>query len=113
MKNLVVVIVGFLFSNSILCEELTVLNAKFLKEYTAEKFDKREMMHKTIVLGAYKDTKVVAEHPCSDMCPDYTIRIVRYDIDLNNCDKIAGTKKVFNVPIGIAVMLKEYCVPTH
>lgn len=111
MKNLVVIF-GFLFANPMLGEELIVLDAKFLKEYITGRFDKREMMHKTIVLGSYKDTRVISEHPCSDMCPDYTIRIVRYDIDVNNCDKVAGTKKAFNVPVGIAVMLKEYCVPT-
>ena len=38
------------------------------------------MMEKRITLGLHHGVPVVVEFPCSDICPQYTTRIVHYDL---------------------------------
>jgi hypothetical protein len=56
--------------------------------------------------------KVVVDYPCSDLCPQYTKRIVRYDVPPGpECARIGGVDQDRVVPRGIGVATVTYCVP--
>jgi len=80
-------------------------------EYSTTEYDKAKMMHQTVVLGNHNGVSVIAEFPCSDLCPDYTTRIVRYDIDISQCSSVGGVIQTMYVPRGIALVEEDYCVP--
>ena len=46
-----------------------------LAAYAAKSFDKQAMMGQTVELGRNHGMPVVAWFPCSDVCPQYTVRI--------------------------------------
>jgi hypothetical protein len=76
-----------------------------------EKFDKSQIMQETTRLGTHQGKMVIAEHPCSDVCPAYTVRIVRYDLPLEQCEKAGGMIGYRIVPQGISAGVKAFCVP--
>jgi hypothetical protein len=80
-------------------------------EYATTEYDKEEMMHQTVVLGNHNGALVIAEFPCSDLCPDYTTRVIRYDIDINECTSVGGVVHTMYVPKGIASVAEDYCIP--
>ncbi len=82
-----------------------------LLQYAKSSFDKKEVWGKDFILGYHNDIPVRVSFPCSDVCPDYTIRIVRYDVDLSDCTSIGGEIKSIHVPVGIGAMAKEFCFP--
>lgn len=85
-----------------------------LLTYAKSSFDKAEMMGKDIIIGKHKDIAVRANFPCSDVCPDSTIRIIHYDIDpklANMCNMVGGEVKSILVPIAITVRPQEFCFP--
>src|SRR3954467_14071644 len=45
----------------------------------ASPFDRRAMMFRHELLGLNRGMRVVADYPCSDVCPDATVRIIHYD----------------------------------
>ena len=78
-----------------------------LIEYVAQPYSRSQMMDKRVVLGLYHGVKVVADFPCSDICPAYTRRLVHYDVPLSNCDAVDGLTKEFRLSIGSNLV----CVP--
>jgi hypothetical protein len=83
-----------------------------LLAYSRSPFDKAEMMHKTVVLGTHLGNKLIAEFPCSDVCPDYTARVIRYDLAAGEvCVAKGGALREVYVPYGIAMVKREYCIP--
>jgi hypothetical protein len=55
---------------------------------------------------------VVAEFPCSDVCPQYTVRIIHYRLPPEaSCASVGGVEKEVLVPIAIAVRPKTFCIP--
>jgi hypothetical protein len=79
--------------------------------YAAAKFDKRAMMFKRVALGRHRGLPVVAIHPCGDVCPVYTRRIVHYDIPVADCARRGGIVREALVPRGPAVARQPFCVP--
>jgi hypothetical protein len=79
--------------------------------YAAAKFDKRGMMFKRVALGRHRGLPVVAIHPCGDVCPVYTRRIVHYDVPLADCARRGGVVQEKLMPRGPAVARKPFCVP--
>jgi len=83
-----------------------------LTAYAAQPFDRQAMMGRQVVIGVHHGAKVVAEFPCSDVCPDYTTRIIHYDAAPGPaCDAIGGVTAIRRVPFSIAVVEKPFCVP--
>ena len=80
-------------------------------EYSTTEYDKEKMMHQTVELGNHNGALVIAEFPCSDLCPDYTTRVVRYDIDISECSSVDGIAQTMYVPRGISMVEEEYCIP--
>lgn len=83
-----------------------------LTRYAAASFDKRAMMFKQERLGRHHGVAVVADFPCGDVCPDYTTRIIHYDVAPGPaCAKAGGVEEIKMIPRGIAVMRQPFCVP--
>lgn len=55
---------------------------------------------------------MVADYICSDLCPDHTVRVIRFDVPTEKaCADIGGIEKIIVVPYGIGVANKIFCVP--
>lgn len=79
--------------------------------YAAARFDKRAMMFKRVALGRHRGLPVVAIHPCGDVCPVYTRRIVHYDVPIADCERRGGIVQEKLMPRGPAVARQPFCVP--
>jgi hypothetical protein len=79
--------------------------------YASARFDKRAMMFKRVALGRHRGLPVVAIHPCGDVCPVYTRRIVHYDIPVADCARRGGIVREELMPRGPAVARQPFCVP--
>jgi len=82
-----------------------------LLEYASQGYDKRAQMFKRVVLGTNHGVQVVANFPCSDLCPDDTVRVIHYDVSLADCSTRGGVVKELNVPMGIAMGPERFCFP--
>lgn len=83
-----------------------------LTRYAATPFDKRAKMFKHEQLGLHHGVMVVADFPCGDICPDYTTRVIHYDVAPGPaCVKAGGVEEARLVPRSIAVMRQAFCVP--
>jgi hypothetical protein len=64
-------------------------------------------------LGTHRGVAVIVSYTCSDLCPDYTKRIVRYNLLPGpECEQGGGVSKDIVVPSGIGTGLRRYCIPT-
>ncbi len=83
-----------------------------LRAYAARPFDKGQMMFKTVVLGTHHGNKLIAEFPCGDVCPAYTIRVIRYELKPGErCEARGGVLETLSVPQSIAMVKREFCIP--
>jgi hypothetical protein len=88
------------------------MDAAALRAYANKPWDKAALMNTTVELGRYRDVPVVAEFPCSDVCPQYTVRIIHYRLPPDaSCASVGGVEKPVLVPIAITVRTKTFCVP--
>jgi hypothetical protein len=63
-------------------------------------------------LGTHRGVPVIVSYTCSDVCPDYTKRIVRYNLPAGEeCTRVGGISKDIVVPRGIGTGLRRYCIP--
>jgi hypothetical protein len=63
-------------------------------------------------LGTHRGVRVIVSYTCSDVCPDYTKRVVHYDRPPGEaCARIGGLSKDIVVPRGIGTGLRRYCIP--
>jgi len=90
--------------------EDTVSDAALL-EYASRGYDKRENMNKRVILGRNHGIQVIADFPCSDLCPNYTVRVIHYEVPLSGCSDAGGVEKAILVPMGIAAMSEHFCFP--
>ena len=89
-----------------------VLSDEELQAYGTSRYDKREFMSKTLELGTHRNTTILVEFPCSDICPDYTVRVIHYVIPQGKtCSEIGGIVRKFKVPAGPAMHFEEFCFP--
>lgn len=79
--------------------------------YAAAPFDKGAMMFKRVALGRHRGLPVVAIHPCGDVCPVYTRRIVHYDLPLADCVRRGGVVREQLMPRGPSVARVPFCLP--
>jgi hypothetical protein len=84
-----------------------------LLAYAQKPYSKIEKMGHHDVLGVHHGAEVVVDFPCSDVCPNYTVRIIHYATAPGpDCDKIGGVTQMRTVPFSIAVVQRPFCVPT-
>jgi hypothetical protein len=97
------------------CSNLTgakrLLSDSDVAAYASARFDKRAMMFKRVALGRHRGLPVVAIHPCGDVCPVYTRRIVHYDVPIADCARRGGIVREELMPRGPAVARQPFCVP--
>jgi hypothetical protein len=90
----------------------TRMDAAALQAWAGQPWDKAALMNTTVELGRYGNVPVVAEFPCSDVCPQYTVRIIHYRLPPDaSCASVGGVEKEVLVPIAIAVRPKTFCIP--
>ena len=83
-----------------------------LQAWAGQPWDKAALMNTTVELGRYRNVPVVAEFPCSDVCPQYTVRIIHYQLPPEaSCASVGGVEKEVLVPIAITVRSKTFCIP--
>ena len=88
------------------------MDAAALQAWASQSWDKAARMNTTVELGRYHDIPVVAEFPCSDVCPQYTVRIIHYRLPPEaSCASVGGVEKEVLVPIAITVRPKTFCIP--
>jgi hypothetical protein len=64
------------------------------------------------MLGVHKGAPVIVDIRCSDVCPNYTVRIIHYTVDAGPaCAKLGGDTAAIMVPVSIAVMKQNFCIP--
>jgi hypothetical protein len=91
---------------------LAQMDAAALRAWAGKPWDKAALMNTTVELGRYRNVPVVAEFPCSDVCPQYTVRIIHYRLPPEaSCASVGGIEKQVLVPIAIAVRSKTFCIP--
>jgi len=88
-----------------------VLSDSDLLQIQSERFDAGQFMGRTLTLGRHKGLTVIAEHPCGDLCPRNTIRIVRYYVQNDSCESIGGKLAMRMVP-SFVPRPKMFCVPS-
>lgn len=88
-----------------------ILTDQNLIDYAQSDFDKEKMMFKDIILGTHNGIPVKVSFPCSDVCPQYTTRIIRYDLELDKCEQAGGVVKELTVPFAIGVKQEKFCLP--
>ncbi|MEP7184630.1 MAG: hypothetical protein ABI767_02230, partial [Rhodanobacter sp.] len=72
----------------------TEMDAAALKAYAGKPWDKAALMHSTVDLGSYHGVPVMAEFPCADVCPQYTVRIIHLRLPADaNCAGAGGVEK--------------------
>ena len=89
----------------------TDLSDSELITYAQSDFDKSKMMNQEIVIGTYNGAALKASFPCSDVCPDATIRVIYLDVAADQCEASGGELRSILVPMAITVMPKEFCFP--
>lgn len=64
------------------------------------------------ILGVHRGLRVVLDERCSDVCPTYTVRIIHYDVPaFSDCARIGGDAVEIDVPVSIASMKQNFCIP--
>ncbi len=115
--NLVGVLAGALAGAALLSPQRAIAEPPTLTDaeliaYAAQPYDHAAMMGRRITIGLHHGAPVIAEFPCSDVCPQYTTRIVHYDIAPGAaCEAAGGVTQLRRVPFSIAVAEREFCIP--
>jgi hypothetical protein len=112
----VLILGGILYHQSYAIKQITgdspkTISDEELLKYAQSSYDKSKMMGQDIMIGSHNGIPVKVTFPCSDVCPDYTIRVIRYDVELDKCEGIGGIKKAIYIPSGIAVVPRGFCFP--
>jgi hypothetical protein len=83
-----------------------------LLDYASRSYDEGAMVGTKISLGIHNGVPLIVEFPCSDICPDYTVRIIHYDLKAGQaCSQADGIEKSVWVPEGIARIQRTFCFP--
>ncbi|MGA0587055.1 hypothetical protein ACO2Q2_08000 [Dyella sp. KRB-257] len=89
-----------------------MLDDAALLAYAKQPWDKAALMHTTVELGRHHGQRVVAEYPCGDVCPQYTARVIHYELaDGVSCDSVGGVEQEVLMPVAITVRPKTFCFP--
>jgi hypothetical protein len=84
-----------------------------LVAYAARPYDKAAMMERQVRLGLHQGLVVLVDFPCSDICPAYTTQIIHYELGPGPpCEAAGGVTQTREVPYSIAVIEKQFCVPS-
>ena len=66
-------------------------------------------MDQSVILGEQQGVRVIADYPCGDICPDYTNRVIHFEMRAGpDCDRIGGISQQLILMSGSVGM---FCVP--
>lgn len=83
-----------------------------LRAYAGRPWSKAALMNRTVELGRLRGVPVVAEFPCADVCPQYTVRIIHYRLPADtSCSAVGGVERTVLVPVAITVLSRTMCIP--
>ena len=83
-----------------------------LRAYAGRPWSKAALMNRTVELGRLRGVPVVAEFPCADVCPQYTVRIIHYRLPADtSCSAVGGVERTLLVPVAITVLSRTMCIP--
>jgi hypothetical protein len=72
----------------------------------------RATPHALLRLGRHNGTMLLDGRTCGDICPDYTMQVIRYDLDPGPaCDKAGGVTVERSVPQAASIGLERFCIP--
>jgi len=64
------------------------------------------------ILGLHHGMPVMVEARCSDVCPNYTVRIIHYLAEPGaSCSKLGGDTVSIMVPVSITAQNRDFCIP--
>ncbi|WP_282277590.1 hypothetical protein [Stenotrophomonas sp. PS02297] len=80
--------------------------------YASTGYDKRLYDQPPKILGSLRGVDVVVEYKCSDICPNHTVRIIRFELPNGmNCNEAGGRYTYFELPPFSMQPEGGYCVP--
>ena len=83
-----------------------------LKRLDSVHYDKAEKSGKREELGTFRGGRLVADYPCGDICPAYTVRIIHYAVDPGPaCQALGGVADLRGYASGISPTSSAFCVP--
>jgi hypothetical protein len=88
------------------------ISDKEILAYASQPYSKEELWDHRVILGHQGGPLVVADYPCSDVCPDDTVRLVHYRIpDLKYCEGLGGVVRDVEVIYGLGAAKVDLCFP--
>jgi len=92
--------------------QLADLSDGDLTALASSSYDKLTKQNTRVNIGRYHGAIVVADFPCSDLCPQETTRVIHFDVSVGvECDKAGGKSIAYAVPRGIGMSVQTFCVP--
>ena len=80
--------------------------------YASTGYDKKLYDQPPKILGSLRGYEVVVEYKCSDICPNYTVRVIRFELpDGGSCNEAGGRYTYFELPPFSVQPEGGYCVP--
>lgn len=116
LRHLAMFFLSSLLLGGISCTSRAVdagmLDDAALRAYATRPWDKARLMGSTVQLGRHHGVPVVAEFPCADVCPRYTVRIIHYVLPEGvSCESVGGVEQSVGVPVAIMVRQETFCFP--
>src|SRR5262252_8143088 len=78
--------------------------------YASKPYDKSTWEQGRVTLGTLNNAEVVVDYFCSDICPNYTIRIIHFRYAAG-CELMGGVEKSVMIPVSIASAPRSFCFP--
>lgn len=89
------------------------LTDKDVLDYASSGYDKNLYDQPPKILGRLRGMDVVVEYKCSDICPNYAVRVIRFELpDGKTCDEAGGRYTHFELPPFSVQPDGGYCVPS-
>jgi hypothetical protein len=112
ITSVCVAVVTSMVTAASIAQQSVISEAEVLA-YASKSYDKAAFfVERRSSLGMLNGIDVVVEYICSDICPDYTVRIIRFAVEPGSaCEGVGGVEKVVVVPRGIASGPRTFCFP--
>jgi hypothetical protein len=64
------------------------------------------------MLGVHKGVPVIVDIRCSDACPQHTVRIIHYTVDVGPvCTKLGGDTAAISASFSMTAIKQSFCIP--
>ena len=94
------------------CSQLRVTTEAELLSYAVAPYRAGEHRAPRQPLGKLNGVDVIVDFICSDQCPAYTVRVIRFDVEPGpHCTEIGGVERSVIVPVAITSRSVAYCFP--